>query len=629
MLMVCPNCHSHNVIAVQEQLFCINCGQMVQPPKGQTAKTALAMPDPVQPAQTPESETKPSKPSLLRLKHNKKSNHQSEAPNPEHQTKTPAPTAMSKSSADPAKPSASSGFLGTIIKVSRQRIGEPPSPQSNADDKPDDNAAAKDQGDQERTQDKPSEALTQKSGKPDEPAAKPRKQKPGRPRKRLDVPTLVAAAAPLPAGPSISKLSHTAALAAPQPVLRRMSDITPKPLTSEVAAENAQELEEPRPEKSAKQSKHFSLKQLLLGDLTREQTHPRPDIPTMDNTGTPKTSSQPHSGHAKPDVHKVGLPPLHYASVLLFSLRARVQPVWLALSAVAVLALLTAFIYTAWLLIDVPSAEIASRMKSTSPQLLIELLVLAALYYIGRSISQTAIVYGIARETDARPVNLSRQLGIGINTFGHRLMLDLTFCIIDLVILGLMFILFITGGNSWSVNPELQVAAVFIAYLVLLYLLTGLALARGLAGVSLTLTQKEIWPAISFGWQLFSHRFELLGLRFIALTMELVLAVPLAALALAIIIMSPASMHPAVAVAVGLLAWIAGALLGAGTAAWWTALYRRLVLAEHHHHNDSAEALTLLSSRQPQQARRSSLAFIVATCSFLLAAALALPWLRW
>src|SRR6266403_1868325 len=29
MLMVCPNCHSDRIIAVQDQHFCINCGQQV------------------------------------------------------------------------------------------------------------------------------------------------------------------------------------------------------------------------------------------------------------------------------------------------------------------------------------------------------------------------------------------------------------------------------------------------------------------------------------------------------------------------------------------------------------------------------------------------------------------------
>src|SRR4051794_29730005 len=29
MMMVCPNCHSHEIISVQGQNFCISCGQIV------------------------------------------------------------------------------------------------------------------------------------------------------------------------------------------------------------------------------------------------------------------------------------------------------------------------------------------------------------------------------------------------------------------------------------------------------------------------------------------------------------------------------------------------------------------------------------------------------------------------
>src|SRR6185436_20875592 len=42
--MVCPNCHSKQVIQVQDQHFCINCGQMVPEPEITTkSSTGLAV----------------------------------------------------------------------------------------------------------------------------------------------------------------------------------------------------------------------------------------------------------------------------------------------------------------------------------------------------------------------------------------------------------------------------------------------------------------------------------------------------------------------------------------------------------------------------------------------------------
>src|SRR6185369_17722227 len=43
MLMVCPNCHSDQIIAVQDQHFCINCGQMVPEDVVAKAKPKVAL----------------------------------------------------------------------------------------------------------------------------------------------------------------------------------------------------------------------------------------------------------------------------------------------------------------------------------------------------------------------------------------------------------------------------------------------------------------------------------------------------------------------------------------------------------------------------------------------------------
>jgi hypothetical protein len=258
-----------------------------------------------------------------------------------------------------------------------------------------------------------------------------------------------------------------------------------------------------------------------------------------------------------------------------------------------------------------------------SSHTLIELAILAALYYIGRSIGQAAIVFGVAREADNRTVSLTRQIGVGINTFGRRLTLDLMFAIIQLLLIGAAIGLIIVGGEDWPVNAELQVAAIFMAFMVILYLSTAAAISRGLASVALTLTNERTTEAAKLGWRLFSHRFELLGLRFMAVTMELILALPLAVLAAAFILRAPSEYHALVTAGVAALAFIAGALFGAGTATWWSSLYRRVVLTDH-----SDKHAEYLAGIKPHEPATGALTFIVSLASFLVAAAIALPWLK-
>ncbi len=104
--------------------------------------------------------------------------------------------------------------------------------------------------------------------------------------------------------------------------------------------------------------------------------------------------------------------------------------------------------------------------------------------------------------------------------------------------------------------------------------------------------------------------------------MEGALAIPLVALAVAFVMEAPSSWHIAVAIGAGLLAWLAGALVGVGTAAWWTMLYRQLVMVDH-----PDRIVTLLSSRQPEDASRGPLSAIVAISTLLIALTLLIPWL--
>ncbi|MDB5178330.1 MAG: hypothetical protein JWN01_273 [Patescibacteria group bacterium] len=418
--------------------------------------------------------------------------------------------------------------------------------------------------------------------------AKPKKRKAGRPKSgRLDVPRTIASAAPAPL-PSAPKLAAAAPTPAGGP--RRMSDIAPRGVHTRHAHVPAAAKATPAPQPSA----------------------PAPTVQKI------RPFKKPH--HA---VHKVGVPPLHFGAVLTFSMRARMRPRLIVLASLGALSFAAAGAYGAWLLLTGGLSTMATRLSHGGPPLLIEATLLAVLYYIGRSVGQAAITYGVAREADQRPVPFTRQLGVGVNTFGRRLLLDLGFGLAELVLLAGMGALLVAGGGSWPVDTQLQIAAIFTAFLVLLYLLTALALSRGLAAVAIVLTQQTPVAAAKLGWRLFSHRFELLGLRFMSAALELILAVPLAALAIAFVLAAPPHWHWAVIAGVTILAWLAGALFGAGTATWWTALYRRLITV------DQPDALvSLLSSRQPSDANRGALSLIVALTTLLVAAALALPWLK-
>jgi hypothetical protein len=390
----------------------------------------------------------------------------------------------------------------------------------------------------------------------------------------------------------------------------------------------ATHLDAPRPELQPTQSPQASNAPKL-----RHPKHPvaiSPDAPKpaaikpatrrLTDLAPPKPAH--HQRVHRPPVHKVGVAPLHYGAVVSASLRARAKPHWLGLAAIAALAFGAAFGFVAWLTLTDGLPQLASRIVAVGPRLWTEVIVLSLLYYIGRSIGHTAIIYGLAREADARPVGLGQQLGVGINTFGRRLALDLGFGLAELVMLAGIVGLVIAGGGVWPMSSELQLTALFIIFLALLYCIAALALTRNLGGVILTVSSQKLLPAARLGWQLFSHRFELIGWRFLMLALELLLAIPLAALAVGLIIAVPAAWQIETAMVVGLLAWLAGALFGAGTASWWTALYSKLVAVTIP---DAPPAL--LTGQPATDARRGPLTLIVALSSFLIAAALAIPWL--
>ena len=554
MLMVCPNCHSHEIIEVQGQHFCINCGQMVPDPP---------QPQPTDPTSSTVAVQENGLPEGVKIL--------------------------------PVGPASAQPEIKSLVKP-RTRITE--------------NEASTDAG--AKPEAKKGSAISAV-------AAKIKKRKPGRPKAtRLDVPRAIAAQAPAAPLPTAPKIAAVTPLANPKPAtnrVRRMSDIAPRrPAPTSSSPTSTLSSASPRSEATpAAISANPS-----LANTNPAPAGPKPPSHLANHAVAAPTKPARHK--AKHEVHKVGVPPLHYGAVIAFSLRARVRPRLVALATLASLSFAAAIAYGTWLLLTTGLPHLAERLAHSSRSLLLETTLLAALYYVGRSIGQAAITFGVAREADHRPVPLTRQIGVGINTFGRRLLLDIGFALGEVGLLALVAGLMLTGGEDWPINPQLHLAIIFCAFLALLYLLTALALTRGLAGVALTLTNRNPWATTKLGWRLFSHRFELLGLRFAALALELLLAVPPAALAGAFIVSAPAPWHLAVVAAVAVLAWLAGALFGAGTATWWTALYRRLVLADR-----PAEAITLLSARKAQDANRGSLSLIISLSTLLAATAVALP----
>lgn len=561
--MVCPNCKSDEIISVQNQHFCINCGQMV--PEALYAKAAAAAappPTPATPAVKVQPNGLPEGVEILPLQPVTKVRPEAKATAAELVTPVAADA-----------PSLSGLIHG------RSRFSAPAAPT-------------------------PTVA---------------KRRKPGRPKAgRLDVPSSI-----IPASPA-----ERAAVMAKE-VIAPPATVIPPASTAPAAARPAAKMpRSPLPPATAGPRR--------LSDIAPRRPsapQPAPDTAVTAISPTDRAASGRRHHAEKPlkpkktarnlrHSHRVGVPALHYQPVLSYSLRSRLHPHFLALAAAGALSLGVVGAYGAWQFLHGGVPALAAGLIQAGPNLLGEALVLALVYYIGRSIGQAAIVYGISREADQRPVTISRQFGVAVNTFGRRLRLDTGFALAELFIISAGAILFYSGGNPWPVDSNFQLGSIFLSYLALLYLWIAVALARGLASVNLTLTESRPGAAALIGWQLFSHRLELIGPRFAAILMESALALPLLGLVVALMLATPSPWHPAAIVLAGLLSWLAGTLLGVGTASWWAMLYRQLVTADR-----PQSAMALLSSRQPEDARRLPLALIIAASTFIVSAGLILPWL--
>ncbi|HEY6736651.1 MAG TPA: hypothetical protein VI322_02950 [Candidatus Saccharimonadia bacterium] len=597
--MVCPNCHSKQIISIQDQLFCINCGQAVPANAGKsTSSTGLktqsnglpvgvkilgstpAAMDSIQPSEPPAGPAKPAEPPA---KPTKKTRKARAAPAIHWESGRP------HSASTPAS-----------IVPQRHRIGaaadadtEPATPTA-ADAEPETPAV-------------PDTTLAPAAAPTDKPvmavlsSSRPRKRKVGRPKAgRLDVPR-INQLAPKPA---------TEKPSAEKPSASPKAAVQPKTSKTATAASSTTATAAKPTGATATTPAGATVAVSSAAPANRHVTDVRPP--------QRKTKPAPPAHH----VHHVGVAPLHYGSVFGFALRSRAQHRHLALASLGAAVLGAVGGIGAWLALSGQLSHVANQLTNPSPKLLAEVMIVGLLYYLGRSLSQAAIIYGVMKAADNRPVGLAVQLGVAVNTFSRRFWLDLGFGLSELLVITGIGVLIVTGGVNWGISGQVQVVVLFGAYLVLLYVMSAIAIAHGLGNVALVLTKHRPWGAFSLGWALFSHRLELIGIRLIAGLIELLLALPMIAAAVALYLYVPNSWQALTGLAIGLLAWIVGASAGAGTASWWAAIYRKIVLLDH-----PKAALELLAGRQPAEASRSTLAGLVALGATLATASLLIPFL--
>lgn len=530
--MVCPNCHSRRIIKVQDQNFCINCGQMIPSGPGAGTTGGLA----VQPNGLPEG-------------------------------------------VEILGAAADEKITGDSVKTAPIDTEEP--------------------------------HIARHASKRSSPLS-------GiiHPRKRI----LHTDSAAAPEATDTHIPAHHAHPLPRHAHLKTMDVISKAPLAVPVVAPKA-----PRPLVTAPLASARR-----MDDIAR-----RPQIESspasMSTAGEKKTHAQVHKpAHAarvrppkRQHIHKVGVAPLHYGQILGATLRAHVKPMYIVWGMVSMLTFAGGIAYIVWLYLTQGPVHLAHTLEHVTLLPELELVTLTGLYYIGRSLGQTAITYGVIRHGDDRPISLNRQFAIGVNTFGRRLRLDLSFAAVYVVLAAIIAGLVIIGGKPWSVPAEYQYLGLFCAFLFLVYAIAALSMAKGLASVAITTSSGSVLESVRLGWQLFAHRVELLGFRVLAVVMELLLCVPLALLALVCLVYAPATDHLLVTIAIGGIALLAGALIGVGTSAWWASLYRRLVITDRPN-----QSVSLLSSRQPSPAHEGALAFIVMLATLLVCVAAALPWLR-
>lgn len=525
MLMVCTNCKSKDIISIQDQFFCINCGQMVSP--GGTSK----------------SKSKSTK-TFKTVHSNLPSGIKITEPNDNTGETTPAVTPPETAAKSTSSPTGASS-KPHVIDLSQAVITNHRTSRILAD--LDTNSATE------------SAAMEPPAAETPTPT-KARKRKPGRPKAgRLDVPQIT---------------------------------LVPGPKS------------EPDPEPESKPD-------------TKPTAHHRRQVSDILKPPKLEPAKEPAPAH---HVHKVGVAPLHFGSVVAFSLKAQAKKHHLVLAmGSAVIAGVMAAV-GAWFLLTTSPEFILTTITNHWLVATVEAVALIKLYYIGRTIGHAAITYGVAREADHRPISLGLQISAAVNSFTRRLRIDVLYALTQIALICAIISLVIAGGASWPVPPAFQVLVLYGSFLVLLYLMSAAAITRGLAAVAVVLTNLSPTEAYKLGWHLYRHRLELVGIRMLSCLVEILVVLPLLGAAISLYLFLPPFMTAGAAIGIGLVTWLAGSLMGAGSAAWWAGVYRKIVILDL-----PARQFELLASRVPGSARGRYLAILAAVTGFLLASVLIIP----
>ncbi len=452
--------------------------------------------------------------------------------------------------------------------------------------------------------------------------AKPKRRKPGRPKAgRLDTAAAssIAITTNAPAEPEARTFSHFAnAVVAPTGSLTSETTeaVVDEPAVTVEATPAVNEPPQPAP--IAPQPPAAPRLRPVGGPRRLSDIAPRRSVASHHpDTAAKKSENQKVSSPAKSAEQ-----PVEWSGIVGASLHERVRPVpftWSLLPATflaliaggAALALLENRFEVAW-----------AATQTAGWAVWGEIAFVLGLYYISHSLVSSALTFGASRRAAHRPVPAIRQWGVAINSFAPRLLLDTVITIKQLALVAIGTGLVMVGGSSWGVPEWLQLAALVIAFLVLLYLSAGLVLVQGLGRVAVTLAPLSLWRAVRVCWNLFRNHFELVGMRVISLILELVLLVPFAALVVSLMLYAPAELSWLTAVTVAAVALLAGALCGAGTTAWWEAAYRHLV-----EHDRAAAAVRLLAGRPAEKSGRWALAFVIILTTAFTSLAIAWPWL--
>ncbi|MBW4062077.1 hypothetical protein HJC99_05895 [Candidatus Saccharibacteria bacterium] len=251
-----------------------------------------------------------------------------------------------------------------------------------------------------------------------------------------------------------------------------------------------------------------------------------------------------------------------------------------------------------------------------------ELIIIAVIYYLVRSLSHAAITFGSARLSDHRPLPTERWLEVAADSQGRRLGIDVLASLGLLVMLALMAGLFVSGSHLSGLPEVAQIAILMLGFGVLLYASVAITMTVSLGHIAVTLAQVHTVSGLKLGWRLFRRHFELAGARLTALSLETLGLIAVLVGAGGWLIVSPANLRPLVIGAVGVVLAAIGALAGAGTAIWWGNAYRALVQVDH-----PAGFHRLLSTAVPKAARVTPVIVISGVLLGLSALAVAWPWL--